>query len=60
MFIALALGVDDVVTDVAKLAAERVRRPEVHVQVLRDVGHDDGLTTNPLLLKRDTFQFEII
>ena len=47
------LCVDDVVADVAELPAERVRRPEVHVQILRNVGHDHGLAANPLLLKRN-------
>jgi hypothetical protein len=48
----VGLGVDDVVADVAELAAERLRRPQVRVQQLGHVGHDHRLPANPLLLKQ--------
>jgi hypothetical protein len=40
------------VADVAELAAERLRRPQVRVQQLGHVGHDHRLPANPLLLKQ--------
>ena len=46
--------VHDGVFDVAKLLGEGFRAPQVlNVQLVGDVGHNDGLAANPLLLKKN-------
>lgn len=45
-------GVDNVVLDVTKLLPKGLGAPQIlHVQLLRDVGHNYGLTSDPLFLE---------